>query len=146
MTQDNTELLPCPRCCDAPTWGYLSFPNGHGGMIRHNAIRCLRCHYWFYVDGEKTSTAEIWNTRPTQGQGALAAKAEAAPDDGLMADFHDCQRCWKEAGADPFNHIMFLCPICGNKRCPKATDHRLACTGSNEPGQEGSSYTKGGDA
>lgn len=71
MTQDNTELLPCPRCCDAPTWGYLSFPNGHGGMIRHNAIRCLRCHYWFYVDGEKTSTAEIWNTRPTQGHDAL---------------------------------------------------------------------------
>ena len=35
---------------------------------------------------------------------------------------------------------MVLCPICGNKRCPKATDHRNACTGSNEPGQPGSSY------
>jgi hypothetical protein len=35
---------------------------------------------------------------------------------------------------------MFLCPTCGNKRCPKATDHELACTGSNEPGQEGSVY------
>lgn len=35
---------------------------------------------------------------------------------------------------------MFLCPICGNKRCPHATDHRLACTGSNEPGQPGSNY------
>jgi uncharacterized protein YlaI len=35
---------------------------------------------------------------------------------------------------------MFLCPKCGNKRCPHATDHRLECTGSNEPGQKGSLY------
>jgi hypothetical protein len=35
---------------------------------------------------------------------------------------------------------MILCPTCGNKRCPKATDHEMTCTGSNEPGQEGSVY------
>jgi len=35
---------------------------------------------------------------------------------------------------------MIWCQECGNKRCPKATDHELACTGSNEPGQEGSRY------
>ena len=35
---------------------------------------------------------------------------------------------------------MVLCPTCGSKRCPRATDHRNACTGSNEPGQPGSSY------
>jgi Zn finger protein HypA/HybF involved in hydrogenase expression len=33
-----------------------------------------------------------------------------------------------------------VCPVCGNKRCPHANDHRNACTGSNEPGQEGSAY------
>ncbi|WP_431614680.1 hypothetical protein [Enterobacter kobei] len=33
-----------------------------------------------------------------------------------------------------------VCPDCGNKRCPHANDHRNACTGSNEPGQEGSAY------
>ena len=33
-----------------------------------------------------------------------------------------------------------VCPQCGNKRCPHANDHRNACTGSNEPGQEGSAY------
>lgn len=33
-----------------------------------------------------------------------------------------------------------VCPDCGNKRCPKANDHRNACSGSNEPGQEGSAY------
>ena len=35
---------------------------------------------------------------------------------------------------------MILCPVCGNKRCPKSTDHNLKCTNSNEPGQEGSRY------
>ena len=33
-----------------------------------------------------------------------------------------------------------VCHECGNKRCPHANDHRNACTGSNEPGQEGSAY------
>ena len=32
---------------------------------------------------------------------------------------------------------MIVCPQCGNKRCPKADDHRMKCTGSNEPGQIG---------
>ncbi|WP_321967065.1 hypothetical protein [Burkholderia cepacia] len=35
---------------------------------------------------------------------------------------------------------MVLCPDCGNKRCPRATDHRNACTNSNEAGQAGSSW------
>jgi hypothetical protein len=30
---------------------------------------------------------------------------------------------------------MLLCPFCGNKRCPKASNHELSCTESNEPGQ-----------
>ncbi len=35
---------------------------------------------------------------------------------------------------------MIVCRICGNKRCPHATDHRNVCTGSNERGQLGSEY------
>lgn len=48
-----------------------------------------------------------------------------------------CLRC--EPGW-PFNTRMVLCRTCGNKRCPRATDHLLGCTGSNEPGQPGSAY------
>ncbi|EDR6629491.1 hypothetical protein XS22_001891 [Salmonella enterica subsp. enterica] len=33
-----------------------------------------------------------------------------------------------------------VCHECGNKRCPRANDHRNDCTGSNEPGQIGSAY------
>ena len=36
--------------------------------------------------------------------------------------------------------FRYACEICGNKRCPHRTDHRLACTSSNEPGQKGSSW------
>lgn len=51
----------------------------------------------------------------------------------------DCRRCFREKGGK-MNVRMFLCPVCGNKRCPTATDHRHACTHSNEPGQPGSDY------
>ena len=47
-----------------------------------------------------------------------------------------CYECCKEQRYTQ----MFLCPQCGNKRCPRATDHREACTGSNDPGQAGSRY------
>lgn len=61
-----------------------------------------------------------------------------------------CYACTKaRADADPGPLLfgqpvammrMFLCATCGNKRCPGAADHRLACSGSNVPGQPGSLY------
>jgi hypothetical protein len=35
---------------------------------------------------------------------------------------------------------MIVCSICGNKRCPHATNHINECTNSNEVGQKGSSW------
>jgi len=51
-----------------------------------------------------------------------------------------CRRCEREAPAKDFGSRFIVCPDCGNKRCPRATDHRLACTGSNAQGQAGSDY------
>ncbi len=56
-----------------------------------------------------------------------------------------CRRCVKERdekiGGLPHESCrMIVCAECGNKRCPRATDHRLICTRSNEPGQPGSAY------
>ena len=51
-----------------------------------------------------------------------------------------CDRCCVEQTGYPHMFRMLVCPTCGNKRCPKASDHRLECTGSNEPGQKGSVY------
>jgi hypothetical protein len=54
-----------------------------------------------------------------------------------------CHKCLKgiTSGGIPITSMyMIVCPVCGNKRCPKATDHDLLCTNSNEPGQHGSVY------
>lgn len=51
-----------------------------------------------------------------------------------MADPCWCATCRPVSFGDM---RMVLCPVCGNKRCPHATDHRYACTGSNEVGQGG---------
>lgn len=45
--------------------------------------------------------------------------------------------CWE---CNPHATWYVLCPQCGNKRCPKASHHGNACTGSNEPGQKGSAH------
>ncbi len=52
---------------------------------------------------------------------------------------HKC--CWLKHGRSP--SWMALCSICGNKRCPKATDCDEPCTQSNEPGQAKSVYGPG---
>ena len=54
-----------------------------------------------------------------------------------------CLTCRPMRLEDPYSMRMALCPACGNKRCPKANDHRNTCTGSNEPGQPGSAYVGG---
>lgn len=60
-----------------------------------------------------------------------------------------CRRCLRERDERvPVGRItlpvemtqMILCPLCGNKRCPHANDHRNPCTNSNETGQPGSAY------
>lgn len=66
--------------------------------------------------------------------------SEVRSNDGLGAAQCWCHECNKQM-AWPFALKMIVCPDCGNKRCPHASDHRHACTGSNAPGQPGSVYT-----
>lgn len=84
---------------------------------------------------------------------ALQLKNEKAAQVALQNEPENCEchRCIKEknlTAPGPFgglmplsNSKMILCPECGNKRCPKASDHRLDCTQSNEPNQPGSVYS-----
>jgi hypothetical protein len=51
-----------------------------------------------------------------------------------------CHNCRPIDYTDPQSVYMRLCPSCGNKRCPKATNHLNECTNSNEPKQAGSIY------
>lgn len=74
---------------------------------------------------------------------------------GFVEGWNACRAAMLQAGNSPvtpgcscrtcrpvtMNDMRFVvCPECGNKRCPHANNHRNACTGSNEPGQEGSAY------
>ena len=85
------------------------------------------------------------------GDGVIYARIDGS-------DKCECHRCTREryergeykrreneSNAEYFFRLpptkMILCPECGDKRCPHASDHRLACTGSNEPGQASSIYT-----
>lgn len=62
-----------------------------------------------------------------------------------------CRKCWEESHGEkaigvgdalinPIGMPMIGCKVCGNKRCPKATDHNNECSGSNSQGQVGSVY------
>lgn len=75
-------------------------------------------------------------TSPQNTCGCYRCTKERVVADNLLAD-GDPRLI---AMFDPRMMRMFLCARCGNKRCPHTTDHRLACTGSNEPGQKGSRY------
>ena len=98
-----------------------------------------------------------WLTRTDEGDPSMLffdydeACAYCNPDEPpealVLRDFAaDAQRAEPGCGCQTCRPItmtdmrMVLCETCGNKRCPHATDHRHACTGSNEPGQPGSSY------
>lgn len=54
---------------------------------------------------------------------------------------YNCLSKVKDQNGWPVTMYTFIvCPICGNKRCPRATDHNLECTNSNDPRQPGSRY------
>jgi hypothetical protein len=66
---------------------------------------------------------------------------------GKNKQAENCGRCYNclkgKVDEDGFPVVitrMIVCNICGNKRCPHATDHNLACTKSNKAGQPGSRY------
>ena len=77
--------------------------------------------------------ALAWREAEIARYAALLAAAPKLPQGNVCW----CQTCRPITLNDM---RMVLCPECGNKRCPHARRHDNACTGSNEPGQPGSSW------
>jgi hypothetical protein len=81
-----------------------------------------------------------------QARAAIHRRPSPAPAETKEPLMCECHRCIREQDIRTAEGLpisasrMILCPICGNKRCPHASDHELACTGSNAPGQPGSVY------
>ena len=69
-------------------------------------------------------------------------KKQAASVDKPDCYCYNCNKGYTEPGQSlPYVYTrMIVCPQCGNKRCPHATDHNFECTNSNESGQTGSRY------
>ena len=64
-----------------------------------------------------------------------------APQGDGCGNCHACLVGVMENHMPVTSQRMVVCSDCGNKRCPKASNHRHQCTGSNEVGQYGSIYT-----
>ena len=76
--------------------------------------------------------------QPTEKAIDLYDEARTAIKEALAQE----QECWCTT-CRPITMAdmrFVVCPDCDNKRCPKANDHRNACTNSNEVGQKGSSW------
>lgn len=77
---------------------------------------------------------------PTRSQIAAMQAEQAKTRAANDARRCTCLTCWPRDFLDDSSQFFRTCPTCGNKRCPKTTDHRHACTNSNAPGQAGSVY------
>ena len=86
------------------------------------------------------------NDRPKMANRANELMMVDIPNDVICGNLkstcwcHTCNRNVYVNGLPFALTRMILCPDCGNKRCPKATDHTLECTNSNDPGQKGSTW------
>lgn len=118
---------------------------------------------WFCREWEQYYQPNQYSTSAKQHLGAIAESAWFAcraamlqgthrdlshPVDPQVAEYEKIMQqavpdgCWCQTcrPVTMTNMRFIVCPECGNKRCPHANDHRNTCTGSNEPGQEGSAY------
>ncbi|WP_431651239.1 hypothetical protein [Enterobacter roggenkampii] len=109
------------RCMDGFTIDRSEYP----GRVLYAADRVR------YLIGEKSERPSILDYDADAHSGYVkTGNSPVIPE-------CSCHACRPVTFADS---RFVVCPECGNKRCPHANDHRNACTGSNEPGQEGSAY------
>jgi hypothetical protein len=102
-------------------------------------------HVGEWVGSIERQEKAITAIKEALAQLALDAKAENARELGLdyepePVSKYCCHLCFNKSGLLLLDR-MILCSECGNKRCPKATNHALQCTNSNEPNQAGSVFT-----
>ncbi|EKZ5698561.1 hypothetical protein REY30_005361 [Klebsiella quasipneumoniae] len=106
---------------------------------------------YLMTEEEINATVNGWNScRAAMLQTKSLTSINPAPDlvslqkkaESIIGNYPGIPDCWcRTCRPVVLNDMRFVvCPDCGNKRCPRANDHKNACTGSNEPGQEGGAY------
>ncbi|WP_343482781.1 hypothetical protein [Enterobacter cloacae] len=102
----------------------------HGKAVGWNACRAAMLQGAENAESRGTiQTAPVLDSLPKIAE-SRCSNPQVIPD-------CSCRTCRPVTMTDM---RFVVCPECGNKRCPHANDHRHACTGSNEPGQNGSAY------
>lgn len=98
-------------------------------------------HIWLQTAGVWPENGEFseltWCSDNQHPDDTLYVRADVVSDNSPVIPDCSCGTCRPVTFTDG---RFVVCSECGNKRCPHANDHRHACTGSNEPGQEGSAY------
>ncbi|EOC6806540.1 hypothetical protein ACI6OE_002513 [Klebsiella pneumoniae] len=132
-TSDSIEILASARRRDHAVfqWGE---DQRNAAADSWNACRAAMLEQQLVDRVDEKSLTSI---NPTPDLVSLQKKAES-----IIGNYPGIPDCWcRTCRPVDINDMRFVvCPDCGNKRCPRANDHRNACTGSNEPGQEGSAY------
>ena len=124
MSKGALKPLPCPFCgAELERWESRS----QFDSPRWNHPKALDCPLaqmpaalgdpFFVFD--HPSEINAWNARPA----TPPQRTEQKP-----VSKYCCHACFDKSG-QAFLDRMILCPECGNKRCPKATNHELQCTG-----------------
>lgn len=144
--EDVTEILSEDQIIES-YWNYWSkkmiekFGENHPEITRENCINDWIVVHW-------ATPVHYTNTdNPID----FPSTASMMSDKGYELSTHEkqaefarkrcgCHTCYPISYSDPDSIYMRLCPTCGNKRCPKATNHIHSCTNSNEPNQSGSIY------
>lgn len=166
---DENGLFPCPFCGGRPEEDAGGCSEYDGHEHQDYSINCKSCGAEVYCAVGSFEKADIpcschhnarevcvekWNRRATMLQGAENAEstttiqtapaldsspkiAESTSGKSPVIPDCSCRTCRPVTFTDS---RFVVCPECGNKRCPHANDHRNTCTGSNDPGQEGSAY------
>ncbi len=123
-------MAACPRC---NRWKATNSVQGFRSEIQKQVERVRR-------DSAGFRLAEDFGLVKAEPTPVVFYFEQLVPTPPMtVASIECCEACRKqvmEGSTEFFLHIrMIVCPNCGNKRCPKATDHRHKCTRSNAVGQ-----------
>jgi hypothetical protein len=119
--------------------------DGREALAREQQLRYARNALERIADGReqdapkfaKVALAHVFGPTPTPMDASVMKRITTQLEPSTPAAECWCEKC----RPNTIGYMrMIVCPDCGNKRCPKATNHENACTGSNEVGQKGSSW------
>lgn len=141
MTTQHANTHPCAKMDDGvPFSAWTAFCRHFHAMTAREADPRDRYHldlFRHFAAGWKAGSGDAEaEAKQHLSPGATPSAQQREQDtggpspDGEMAAPGD-----PTASPHPLSRRMDLCPTCGNKRCPHATDPAKACTGSNEPNQ-----------